>query len=95
MSDKKRRYDMLAKALEIENDGDLVAEIIENVGNVKVEDIDDRDGEFEVFMQPSGFTHKELMNLQELFHIKEIGVYGDPEYPEDTVYFHMIVYVND
>jgi hypothetical protein len=90
---EQERLNLIVQALELDNDSELVRQIIENVGNVQVQEIDKRDNEFEVFMRPSGFTNRELENLKQIFELIEIGVYGDPNLPEDTVYFHMIVEV--
>lgn len=90
MNDKKR-LDLLVQALDLDSDSELVTQIIENVGNIQVQDIDKRGNEFEVFMKPSGFTGKELENLKQIFELKEIGVYGDPNIPGEKVYFHMII----
>ena len=92
--DPERRFELISKALELESDSDMVKTIVENIANISIEDIANRDGEFEIFAKPSGITGKELNNLQELFTIKEIGIYGDPKIPDENVYFHMIVYVN-
>ena len=88
---EQERLNLIVQALELDNDSELVRQIIQNVGNVQVKEIDKRGNEFEVFMHPSGFTSKELENLKEIFELKEIGVYGDPDLLEDTVYFHMII----
>lgn len=93
--DKQRRFDVLAKALNLDDDSEMISVIIETIGNVTVEDIDNRDGEFEVFMKPTGITGRELEKLQEIFAIREIGVYGDPDIPDENVYLHMIVYVKE
>jgi hypothetical protein len=93
--DPERRFELISKALEIENDADMVKTIVENVANITIEEIANRDGEFEIFAKPSGITGKELNNLQELFRVREIGIYGDPEIPGENVYLHMIVWVND
>ena len=92
MNDQER-LNLIAQALELDNDSKLVRQIIQNVGNVQVKEIDKRGNEFEVFMHPSGFTNRQLENLKQIFELREIGVYGDPNLPEDTVYFHMIIEV--
>ena len=84
----------LSELLELENNNELVQTIIENVTNktVTIEDIGNVKNGYEVFMSPySGFTDKELNQLNEFFDIKEIGIYGDPDIPDENVYFHMIV----
>ena len=84
----------LAKLCELENNNELVRLIIENVTNktVRIEDIGNVKNGYEIFMSPSsGFTDKELNQLNQFFDIMEIGVYGDPEIPDENVYFHMIV----
>lgn len=88
---EQQRYNLICKALEITDDSSLIQTIVEDIGNIEVKDIDQRGKEFEVFMETKGFTHKELMNLQILFDIKEIGVYGDVKVPDENVYFHMII----
>ena len=84
----------LAKLCELENNNELVRLFIENVTNksVRIEDIGNVKNGYEIFMSPSsGFTDKELNQLNQFFDIMEIGVYGDPEIPDENVYFHMIV----
>jgi len=92
--DPERRFELISKALEIESDADMIKTIVENIANISIEDIDNRNGEFEIFAKPSGITGTELRKLQEIFDIREIGVYGDPDIPNENVYLHMIVYVN-
>jgi hypothetical protein len=87
----QEKLNLIVQALELDNDSELVKQIIQSIGNVQVQEIDKRGNEFEVFMKPSGFTGKELENIKEIFELVEIGVYGDPNLSEDTVYFHMIV----
>ena len=87
----------LGELLELENNNDLVRTIIENITNktVTIDDIGNVKNGYEVFMSPSsGFTNKELEQLNQFFDIVEIGVYGDPYIPDETVYFHMIVEFN-
>jgi len=84
----------LAELLEINDNADIVTTIIQEISNntVEIEDIDERGNEYEIFMSDkSGFTGKELNQLYEFFDIVEIGIYGDPNLPEDNVYFHMVV----
>lgn len=87
-------YEKLAQLIELENNNELVRLIIENITNktVTIEDIGNVKNGYEVFLSPSsGFTQKELRELQEFFSIREIGVYGDPDIPNENVYFHLIV----
>jgi len=84
----------LAELLAINDNTDIVTRIIKEITNntVEIEDIDERGNEYEIFMSDnSGFTGKELNQLYEFFDIVEIDIYGDPNLPEDNVYFHMIV----
>jgi hypothetical protein len=92
--DPERRFELISKALGLENDGDMAKTIIENVANITIEEIDNKDGKFEIFAKPSGITGKELTKLQELFRVREIGIYGDPEIPDENVYLHMIVWID-
>lgn len=93
MTNNHNKIDLLTNALDVESNNDMIKTIVENVGNIKVEDINETKGQYEIFAKPSSFTGKELKDLQELFTFREIGIYGDPNLPEDTVYFHMILYV--
>ena len=87
----------LSELLELENNNELVNLIIQNITNktVTIEDIGNVNNGYEIFMSPSsGFTNKELKQLNQFFNIKEIGIYGDPNIPDEKVYFHMIVQFN-
>lgn len=90
MNDTKR-LNALIGALDLDSDSELIKTVIQNVGKVTVEDIGEVKNGYEVFMRPHSFTGRELENLQEIFEVKEIGIYGDPEIPDEKVYFHMIV----
>lgn len=59
----------------------VIQHIIEVVGGVEVLDVQyHNDGSFEVWIgQPGSFTGDELSDIEVLFDVEEIGVYGDPE----------------
>jgi len=89
---KDEKLQILKTVMDIENDNDIVTSIIEHLGNVQVQDITQMGkNQYEVFMKPHSFTGKELKDMETFFKIKEIGIYGDPEIPEESIYFHMIV----
>jgi len=80
--------------MDIENDNDIVTSIIEHLGNIQVQDVTQLGkNQYEVLMKPHAFTGKELKDMETFFEIKEIGILGDPEIPEESIYFHMIVNV--
>ena len=94
-STKERRFDLMCKALEMESDSQMVKTIVEHIANIDIEDIQETKGSFEIFAKPTGITGKRLNNLQELFTIQEIGIYGDAEVPDENVYLHMIIYISE
>lgn len=92
---KERKFDLMCKALDIESDSDMIKTIVENVGNITVNDIQETKGAYEIFAKPTGITGKELRNLQELFKFKEIGIYGHTDIPDENVYLYMYLYVSN
>jgi len=91
---EKINVNKLVELLKIENNQDLVSLIIEQITNntVEIEDIGKVHNGYELFMsENSAFTNNELMEIQEIFKIQEIGIYGDSNIPNEKVYFHMIV----
>jgi len=91
---KDEKLQTLKTVMDIENDNDIVTSIIEHLGNIQVQDVTQLGkNQYEVLMKPHAFTGKELKDMETFFEIKEIGILGDPEIPEESIYFHMIVNV--
>ena len=88
--DKEQMAVMVEKVFETENH-EFIRMVIEKLGNVTVEDVDIIHNGYEIFMEPNSFTSEELNDIQTVFEIKEIGIYGDPDLPSDDVYLHMVV----